>query len=266
MNRLYSSRHIVTRLCNVISFYSTTSSKTLQSVTTPAAIVDITKMNNNLGRMQAKMTSLGVRLRPHAKTAKCVNISMLQAAGGAVGVTVSTLKEARALFEGGITDILYAVGIVETKLPEVHRFIQQGCDLKIVTDNVPTAHAIRSYGVQHNVTLKVVVEIDTDGHRAGVTPESPFLLDIAKALSPSNEEGGGGALLCGVFTHAGGSYYCDTPTGLKDMAEMERAGCVRAAQRLREAGYACPMVSTGSTPTALSLQKADGVSTSPPPR
>jgi D-serine deaminase-like pyridoxal phosphate-dependent protein len=43
------------------------------------------------------------------------------------------------------------------------------------------------------------------------------------------------------------------------MAEQERAAVVRAAERLREVGIACPVVSVGSTPTALFAQQLDGV-------
>ncbi|MFP3481322.1 alanine racemase, partial [Burkholderia sp. SIMBA_057] len=42
-------------------------------------------------------------------------------------------------------------------------------------------------------------------------------------------------------------------------AEQERAGCVRAAQRLRDAGIPCPAVSVGSTPTALAVGQLEGV-------
>ena len=41
--------------------------------------------------------------------------------------------------------------------------------------------------------------------------------------------------------------------------ELERTGCVRAAERLRAAGLPCPVVSVGSTPTALSAARLDGV-------
>jgi D-serine deaminase-like pyridoxal phosphate-dependent protein len=43
------------------------------------------------------------------------------------------------------------------------------------------------------------------------------------------------------------------------MAEQERAAAVHAAQRLRAAGFACPVVSVGSTPTALFAEQLDGV-------
>jgi D-serine deaminase-like pyridoxal phosphate-dependent protein len=61
------------------------------------------------------------------------------------------------------------------------------------------------------------------------------------------------------MTHAGSSYALNTPEALAAMAEQERAGCVRAAERLRAQGHACPVVSVGSTPTALSAAHLQGV-------
>ncbi|MBV9538389.1 MAG: alanine racemase, partial [Acidisphaera sp.] len=55
----------------------------------------------------------------------------------------------------------------------------------------------------------------------------------------------------GVMTHAGHSYGGRTLDDIRRIAEGERAGAVRAAARLRDAGFACRMVSVGSTPTAL---------------
>src|SRR5205807_10645386 len=46
---------------------------------------------------------------------------------------------------------------------------------------------------------------------------------------------------------------------LAAMAEQERAGCVLAAERLRKDGCACPVVSVGSTPTALNAAALQGV-------
>ena len=69
----------------------------------------------------------------------------------------------------------------------------------------------------------------------------------------------GGATVKGVLTHAGSSYDLDTPEALQALAEQERALCVRAAERLRAAGIACPEVSIGSTPTAIAAQHLEGV-------
>jgi D-serine deaminase-like pyridoxal phosphate-dependent protein len=62
-----------------------------------------------------------------------------------------------------------------------------------------------------------------------------------------------------VLTHAGSSYDCRGAERLRAMAEQERAAIVLAADRVRAAGHGCPVVSVGSTPTALAADNLRGV-------
>lgn len=225
----------------------------ISELSTPAALVDIARMERNINRMQSRIDSMGVSFRPHVKTSKCVEVTQAQLRAGARGITVSTLKEAEQFFAAGIRDILYAVGITPNKFSQAQALIKKGCDLKILTDSVASAAAIAAFGLQHHIRFKVMIEIDTDDHRSGIKPDSAQLLEVAKALQ------GEGAELYGVMTHAGSSYDLNTPEALIKMAEQERSGCVTAAERLRAAGYSCPVVSVGSTPTALSAQQLEGV-------
>jgi D-serine deaminase-like pyridoxal phosphate-dependent protein len=84
----------------------------IAELSTPAALIDASRMQRNIDRMQARMNNLGVSFRPHVKTTKCIDIAKLQISAGACGITVSTLKEAEQFFAAGVTDILYAVGMV----------------------------------------------------------------------------------------------------------------------------------------------------------
>ena len=226
----------------------------LQDLNTPAALVDTARMQRNITRMQQRMNSLGVAFRPHVKTTKCIAITQTQIEAGARGITVSTLKEADQFFAAGITDILYAVGMVAPKLKQAAALIARGCALKIIADSADSARAIVDYSRQHGVPFEVWIEIDTDGHRSGVQPQGDELITIGKLLHQ-----GGRTTLGGVMTHAGSSYDLNTPEALQAMAEQERSLCVLAADRLRAAGLPCTHVSVGSTPTALSAQQLPGV-------
>src|SRR4051812_6741901 len=226
---------------------------TLDQLDTPAALVDLDRMQRNIVHMQARLDSLGVRFRPHVKTSKCVQVVQAQRAAGAQGITVSTLREAQEFFAAGVTDILYAVGVVPTKLPQALRLRREGCDLKLITDNVDAANAIAAFGREHGETFETWIEIDCDGHRSGIPPEAAVLLEVGRALAQP------GVRLGGVMTHAGSSYDMDQPEALAAMAEQERAACVRAAERLRAKGHACANVSVGSTPTALAARSLAGV-------
>ncbi|MDR2695370.1 MAG: DSD1 family PLP-dependent enzyme [Deltaproteobacteria bacterium] len=225
----------------------------LHAISTPAALIDVRRMRANIRRMQKRMDELGVALRPHAKTAKCLRVTRAQNDAGAQGITVSTLKEAEQFFAGGISDITYAVGVAPSKLPRALGLMRRGCALRIIADSVESARAIADFGQSNTAVFDVLIEIDTDGHRSGVPPEARELPGIAAALTA------GGANLQGVLTHAGSSYDLSERAALEALAEQERALCVRAAERLRQAGYACPVVSVGSTPTALCAGNLTGV-------
>ncbi|WP_334052570.1 DSD1 family PLP-dependent enzyme [Burkholderia cepacia] len=225
----------------------------LQTLNTPAALVDVGRMRHNIGRMQAHLDALGVRFRPHVKTTKCTHVVDAQIAAGAQGVTVSTLKEAEQFFAHGIRDIVYAVGMVPAKLGQALALRRQGCDLKLVTDSLPAAHAIAEFGRAHGERFEVWIEVDVDGHRSGIPPDAGLLIDVGRALVD------GGLVLGGVLAHAGSSYEYSTPEALAAIAEQERSRTVRAAERLRAAGLPCPVVSIGSTPTALAARHLDGV-------
>jgi D-serine deaminase-like pyridoxal phosphate-dependent protein len=225
----------------------------LADIPTPAALVDEARMTRNIARMQERMNALGVNLRPHVKTPKCVEVARRQQAAGARAITVSTLKEAEEFFAAGFSDILYAVCVAPQKLDRVLALRRQGCRLTILVDEPAAARAVVAKGTAEQHAFDVMIEVDTDGHRSGVKPDAVALIEIARILH------GGGAALRGVMTHAGSSYELDTPDALARLAEQERAGCVRAAERLRAAGLPCAEVSVGSTPTALSANDLAGV-------
>jgi len=225
----------------------------VSAIPTPAALIDVPRMQANIRRMQNHMDALGVALRPHAKTAKCPRVTQAQKDAGARGITTSTLLEAEEFFANGISDITYAVGMAPSRLPRALGLMQRGCSLKIVTDSVDGARAIAEFGQSNKTVFDVLIEIDSDGHRSGVSPEGRELLDVAAVLTA------GGAKVHGVLTHAGSSYDLSERAALEALAEQERALCVLAAERLRQAGHACPVVSVGSTPTAVHAKNLAGV-------
>jgi len=227
----------------------------MSEIETPALLLDRGRLERNVARMRERLAGLGVPLRPHVKTAKSVEAVKLAVAGQPGGITVSTLKEAEHFLAHGFTDILYAVGIVPSKLDHVASLRRRGAEVAIVLDSLDMAEAAAERGAALGARFPVLIEIDTDGGRAGVRPGDPRLVEIGRRL-----HGSAGTALRGVMTHAGRSYECRSPGQLRAMAEQEKAGAVAAAQALRAAGLPAPVVSVGSTPTALSAERLDGVS------
>lgn len=226
---------------------------TLQGLETPALVLDEARMQRNIERMRSRLQRLGVTFRPHVKTNKSIDVTRRLQPDGAGPITVSTLLEADYFADHGYTDILYAVCIAPNKLAHVARLQERGVRLSLILDSMETARLLADERQRTGRTPDVLIEIDTDGHRSGVKPGSALLLEIGRFLE------GAGIPVKGVLTHAGSSYDCRTTEAIRAMAEQERAGAVLAAQRLRDAGSACPVVSVGSTPTALFAEDLHGV-------
>ena len=203
-------------------------------------------LEKNIRAMGAAVGRHGVGLRPHMKTAKSIDIARLAVAGQPGGVTVSTLAEAEYFVGHGIFDIIYAVGITPQKLSEVAKLNAAGADIAVITDDVEMAAAIAASPVR----VRGLVEVDTGEARGGLAPSEAGLEQVAAAL---------GANMAGVLTHAGQSYGERGADQLAGIAELERRGIVAAATRLRQAGFSVPIVSLGSTPTALHAANLDGV-------
>jgi D-serine deaminase-like pyridoxal phosphate-dependent protein len=218
----------------------------LNDLPTPSLVLDRSILLHNLANMARALARHGVPLRPHMKTAKSIDVARLALVGQPGGITVSTLAEAEYFSAHGIADILYAVGITPQKLDQVAKLNQSGAAIIVLTDDPDTASAIAA----HPAPPRALIEVDTGEGRAGVGPEDAALLDIATRLGPN---------LAGVMTHAGHSYAGRSIADMARIAEAERHGVVRAAERLREAGHTVPIVSMGSSPTALHAASLVGV-------
>lgn len=227
----------------------------ISDLPTPCLIIEQDIMRANIASLGVHIRELGCQLRPHVKTHKSIDITNeIKASSPMSGITVSTIAEAKHFFEAGYLDILYAVGIVKNKFSEVKRLMDKGCDLKVIVDSQEAAQQLADDGEANQCQYKVLIELDVDGHRAGVKPKDAELLSIAKLLHKSK-----GCALLGVMTHAGGSYTCHTTEGQLAMARQERDLSLYAAKQIKEAGLYCPIVSIGSTPTAFAIDDLNGI-------
>ncbi|GGC43608.1 alanine racemase [Novosphingobium marinum] len=226
----------------------------LSTLPTPALVLDRDRMDRNVARLSAIAARHDVILRPHLKTAKSVEAARRIFPDGPGPITVSTLAEAEYFArEGGYRDITYAVGLDPAKVPRALAIAASGVDLKVTLDSVAQAEALGKAARDAPAVCAAFIEIDCDGHRGGLSPGDPLLIVTASELAA------GGVPLAGVLTHAGDSYGLSDPDALAAAAEGERIAALSAAQALRTAGFECPIISVGSTPTAHFARNLDGI-------
>jgi len=221
-------------------------------VETPALVLHHDVMERNLAQMAARAKRLGVALRPHIKTHKCLELGKRQLAHGATGLTVSTLFEAETFARAGFTDLTWAFPLDPTHIPHVRRIAEQAT-LRVVVDDLGTAKALSGTG------LHVWLKVDCGYHRAGVDPASQYALQVARELGAER-----GLSFDGILSHSGHAYRTRNKTEAAQVGEQERQVMVWFADLLRKDGLPVRGVSVGSTPAMAAVENLAGVTEARP--
>lgn len=225
----------------------------LNALETPFLLIDEFRFQRNIDRLYQRTEKLGSQIRPHLKTLRSIEAGRYLLKDAASPATVSTLAEAEAFAAAGYTNLLYAVGIAPHKLPRIASLIRKGVNIHILLDSPEQARAVTDYARANGVTFSVFIEIDCDGHRGGIPPESDALLELAQQID------GNGATLTGLLAHAGESYACRTDEAIRAAARTECKAINIAGQRVRALEIACPVLSVGATPTAHFAEDLTGI-------
>jgi D-serine deaminase-like pyridoxal phosphate-dependent protein len=227
--------------------------RSIHELSTPAVLVDLDVLERNVTRMAERARAHGVRLRPHAKTHKVVDIGRLQIATGATGLSVAKTSEAEVFAAAGFEDLFVAYPVVGAdKAARLLALAERLRRLAVGVDSVEGASTLAGVFRAAGRVLDVMLKVDVGFHRVGVPPERA--LEMARRLSEMP-----GLRLRGVFTHGGQSYHEPTPEGVAQVARHEGGTMARVAHELRGAGIAVEEVSVGSTPSAREAMAQAGV-------
>ena len=209
-------------------------------IETPAVVVDTTRLERNLSRMQAVAAAVGAALRPHAKTHKCLEIGRRQLAHGAVGLTVATLAEAEAFAADGCPSVFIAYPLWAGSAARPARLaaLRERTELLVGVDGAEAAKALAAAAPG----VRVLVEVDSGQHRSGIpVTQVTALATECRAL---------GLDVAGAFTHPGHAYGKPDPGVVAAAAADERAALAAAGAALEGLTDHGPVLSGGSTPTA----------------
>ncbi len=223
-------------------------------VKTPSLLLDIARVHRNAERMSEVARRNNVRLRPHIKTHKCVEVAQIQTAGHNGAITVSTLAEARAFSKRGFMDITYAVPIEQGKFTDAIEILRSGAKLNLLTDNAETVKALDEATGNAGIEFDVFVKIDCGTHRVGVEPHTSEAIEIPRTISDAKNLN-----FAGILTHAGHSYDVKGREAIHEVARHERDSMVELAERLRSQSIDVPTISIGSTPTMSLIDHLEGI-------
>lgn len=214
---------------------------------TPCLVIDLDVVERNAGRMARAVAAHGIALRPHIKTHKSVALARIQLHAGAAGITVGTLGEAEVMAVAGIDDIFiaYPLWLAVPKANRLRALLDRrpGLRLRIGVDSVAGAVQLARglAGSAARERVAVLVEVDPRYGRTGGPPARAG--DVARAAADA------GLRVIGAFCHGGHGYA--GRDAIAGAAADEVAALSAAADALRQAGVEAPVLSAGSSPTAL---------------
>jgi D-serine deaminase-like pyridoxal phosphate-dependent protein len=222
----------------------------LASLLTPAAVVDLDRMDANLDRMAAYTKQHGLALRPHTKTHKSGRLGAEQVRRGAVGLTVAQLNEAYVM-SGASPDILLAYPPVGRA--RLARLLALPHDVR-VTVGLDSEEALRELATAAAATgreVGVLVELDLGMHRVGL-PDPAAAAELSR-LGTQLE----GVAWRGVMFYPG--HIRQHVTEQDDAIAAVNSELARFLNALDAVGLKPDVVSAGSTPAAFASHRFDGV-------
>jgi D-serine deaminase-like pyridoxal phosphate-dependent protein len=135
---------------------------------TPVVVIDLDRVERNLGRWQDYCAGHGIASRPHIKTHKVPELARRQLELGAVGISCQKLGEAETMADHGCDDILMPYNILGASKLARARALAGRIRFRASCDSSAVARGLGEAFAGAARPLEVLVECDTGAGRCGV--------------------------------------------------------------------------------------------------
>ena len=215
----------------------------LSQLRTPCVLVDTARVERNLKRLQSSVSNRGLRLRPHAKTHKSIDLARRQIAGGAIGICCAKLGEAEIFAAAGIEDIRLPYPLNPANAERVVELLDQ-TRLSFIVDHMAVAEGWSGAMERAGRTVDILVKVDVGFHRCGIDPDRPDAADFITKIANLP-----GLRFRGLLAHAGHGYGATSEAQIRGIAEAEAGTMAALADAVRAKGIEVAEISVGATPT-----------------
>ncbi len=167
--------------------YSTSSQERFslinEEVSLPAAVIQHSKLNNNLDWMQRFAQQHKVKLCPHGKTTMTPDFFRQQLEHGAWGITVATPAQAEIAALAGAKHIIIANQVVgKANMAIMANLIErQDVELYVCVDSALNIQALGHFFAKRQVHLNLLIEFGVEGGRCGCRTESQ-VMELAQLI------------------------------------------------------------------------------------
>ncbi len=224
----------------------------VEDVDTPALIVELDRLGQNLVRMAEFARSAGMRLRPHAKMHKTPALALKQIALGAVGMCCQKTSEAEVLVDAGVRDVLITNQVVgAAKLQRIAALATRAV-IGVCVDAAANAHALSQAAQSAGSDIHVYIEINAGANRCGIEAGAPAF-DLARRVAALPH-----LKLMGLQAYQGSAQHLRTDAERRAAIAEATARAARTRDLMLAAGIACPII-TGAGTGTYELEAASGV-------
>lgn len=212
-------------------------------IQTPCLVLDLDALERNIIKMGERASMMGVRLRPHGKMHKSVDVARLQEKlGGAIGICCQKVSEAEAFARGGITDVLVSNQVRDpAKIDRLARLPKLGARIGCCIDDPDNIAELSDAATRHGTNIDCLVEIDCGADRCGVTT-APDVVALAKAINAAP-----GLTFSGIQAYQGAMQHLRTHAERKAKADIAIALVKQVLAALKAEGIDCSTVTGGGT-------------------
>lgn len=215
----------------------------VEDLDTPALILDLDILDQNIKRMADFFRGKPARMRPHVKTHKCPIIAHKQIAAGAEGISCQKLSEAEVMVEYGIGDVFITNEIIGwSKTLRLARLAHHS-NMTVLVDDPDNVNQLSRAAELEGVQINVLVEVDVGMNRCGVQPGQPAVSLAREILSMP------GLSFKGILGYEGHCVLIDDYNQKRELCQEALAKNIETKQLLEKSGLNVEKVCAGGTST-----------------
>ncbi len=226
----------------------------LDTLDTPAMIVDVALMEANIAKLMGTFRGRNVSVRPHLKTVKSPELAHLLLQAGAIGGCVAKVSEAEIMAHAGIEDLLITSEIVgKPKLTRLVELVREHPKVKVVVDSLTGVQALNQAMYDAALQVNVLLDINVGQNRCGVTPGQEAVA-LAQSIGDMRN-----LHLIGVQGYEGHLQHIHDADEREQRCRASMQLLTSTATQLKELGFPINIVTTGGTGTAEICASCEGV-------
>ncbi|MGB7183269.1 MAG: DSD1 family PLP-dependent enzyme [Burkholderiaceae bacterium] len=218
----------------------------LDEVSTPALIVELDPLEENIRQMRRFIQQRNIRHRAHAKTHKSADIARLQMTmGGACGVCCQKVSEAHALINQGIDNVLISNQVVAPEKIDLLAKLSKRARVQVCVDDPSNVAALSGAALREQSVIECLVEINNGAGRCGVEP-GPAAVSLARLITEAP-----GLKFSGIQAYDGSAQHITNFEGRRERVAAAISMAKLTVDLLNEAGFDCEIIGgagTGSYP------------------